>query len=109
VIWYLILDFVQDTASLLQLTNSSEKLAELFTPRSHRHAEAKLTATNSSDDKQSDIGNSVPVRRQSSRLSAKAAADAIAKAAADAAALTSEVTTDLHVMRKRKVYLDTCI
>jgi hypothetical protein len=56
VIWYLILGFVQDAAYLsLQLTSSSEKLAELFTPRSRRHAEAKLAATSSGDDKQSDM------------------------------------------------------
>lgn len=93
----MILGFVQDAAYLSQLTSSSEKLAEIFTPRSRRHAEAKLATTSSGDEKQSDADNSIPARRQSSRLSAKAAADAIAKAAADAVAHTLEVIKGLFL------------
>lgn len=84
----MILGCVQETANLAQLTNSSDKLADIFTPRSRRHAEAKLDASNCNDDKLAEIDNSVPVRRHSSRLSAKAAASAIAR--------TLEVTAELN-------------
>lgn len=60
-----------------ELTSSGSKLADIFTPRSRRNAEAKLADVQVHEDNPSVV--EYPARRHSSRLSAKAAASVIAQ------------------------------
>jgi len=77
--WILQSNDVSKKADLTKLISSEDKLADVFTPQSRRHAATEQLSNISNDDKLTEADDAQPTRRHSSRLSAKAALDAISR------------------------------